>query len=182
MTLTQTATRKNTGTNAARTARRWRMTPRTRKLNLVLHVIAAMTWLGLDVGVLALTLTGLTTRDDTTLRAAYVAMRLLADLALIPAALLAVVTGVVLSLGTHWGITRHWWVLVKTVLSLTALTLTVFLLRPGLYEAAHAALGTPADHGSARMLAPPLVSLTMYTTMTVLSYFKPWGRTPWART
>ncbi|MGK5554328.1 hypothetical protein ACSNOI_22195, partial [Actinomadura kijaniata] len=160
---------------------RWRMSPRVRKANLVLHVICSVTWLGLDVGLLTLTLTGLTTDDTTTLRAAYVAMRLFGDVLLVPVALLALTTGVVLSLGTHWGLTRHLWVLVKLVLTLVAGTLTVFSLRPGLHEAARAALGTPADHGSWDLLAPPVVSMTMYVTMTVLSYYKPWGRTPWAR-
>jgi hypothetical protein len=157
------------------------MSPRARKANLVLHVIVSVSWLGLDVGLLTLTITALTTDDTMTLRAAYVAMRLLGDVLLIPVALLTLATGVVLCLGTHWGVTRHWWVLAKLVLTLTAGTLTIFSLRPGLHAAARAALATPADPGTAHHLIPPVVSLTMYVTMTLLSVYKPWGRTPWAR-
>lgn len=157
------------------------MSPRTRKANLVLHVIVSITWLGLDVGLLTLTLVGLTTEDPETLRAAYVSMRLFGDLLLIPAGLLTLVTGLVLAVGTHWGITRHYWVLVKLVLTLTAFTLTIFALRPGLHEAAEAAAATPLADSGPEMLYPPVVSLAMYVTMAVLSVYKPWSRTPWAR-
>lgn len=164
---------KNTG--------RWRMSPRARKANLLLHLIVSITWLGLDIGLLMLTITGLATEDPQTLRAAYISMRLFGDLLLIPAGLLTLVTGVVLALGTHWGLTRHYWVLVKVVLTLTAFTLTIFALRPGLHEAAEAAIATPLDDTGPDMLYPPIVSLAMYVTMAVLSVFKPWSRTPWAR-
>ncbi|MFG2000774.1 hypothetical protein ACGFNU_16680 [Spirillospora sp. NPDC048911] len=159
----------------------WRMSPRARKANLVLHLIVSITWLGLDIGLLTLTITGLATEDPQTLRAAYISMRLFGDLLLIPAGLLTLLTGLVLSLGTHWGVTRHWWVLAKVVLTLTAVTLTIFSLRPGLHEAAEAAIATPLDDGGPDSLAPPIVSLTMYVTMVVLSVFRPWSRTPWAR-
>ncbi|WP_067480681.1 DUF2269 family protein [Actinomadura hibisca] len=157
------------------------MSPRTRKANVVLHVIVSITWLGLDVGLLTLTVTALTTGDPATLRAALVAMRIFGDVLLIPAALLTLASGLVLSLGTHWGVTRHYWVLAKVVLTLTALTLTVFALRPELHHAAEAALAATPVTPSAQMLFPPVVSLTMYVSMTVLSVCRPWGRTPWAR-
>ncbi|MFP3969156.1 hypothetical protein SMC26_43155 [Actinomadura fulvescens] len=165
--------RQNTG--------RWRMSPRARKANLFLHLIVSITWLGLDIGLLTLTITGLATEDPQTLRAAYISMRLFGDLLLIPAGLLTLLTGLVLALGTHWGVTRHYWVLAKVVLTLTAVTLTIFSLRPGLHEAAEAAIATPLDDSGPDTLYPPVVSLTMYVTMVALSVFKPWSRTPWAR-
>jgi hypothetical protein len=90
---------------------------------------------------------------------------------------------VLLGAGTKWGLVRHTWVLVKLVLTVVTAALTVVALRDSLNEAA---AGMPAATPSAGdaadgLLAAPVVSLTCYTFMTVLSIYKPWGRTPWGR-
>jgi uncharacterized membrane protein len=156
-----------------------RFSPRTRKAVLLLHILSSLTWLGLDVGLLALSLTGYTSDDPATVRAVYLAMNVLGNTVLVPAALLALVTGVVLGLGTKWGLVRHRWVLVKLVITLITATLTIFLLRAGLQQAAaevRTVPGLPGEAGGGLLFAP-IVSLTCYVFMTVISIFKPWGRT-----
>jgi hypothetical protein len=157
--------------------------PRVRKTVLVLHVLSSLTWLGVDVGLLALSLTGYTTGDPMTLRAAYLTMNVLVDAVVIPASLLALATGVILSLGTRWGLVRYHWVLVKLVITLATATLTLVLLRAGVQTAAEevrAVAQAPAEAGGGLLFAP-IVSLTCYVFMTVISFFKPWGRTRWGR-
>jgi uncharacterized membrane protein len=159
-----------------------RFSPRTRKAVLLLHILSSLTWLGLDVGLLALSLTGYTADDPATVRAVYLAMNVLGNTVLVPAALLALVTGVVLGLGTRWGLVRYHWVLVKLVITLITATLTIFLLRAGLQQAAaevRTIPGLPGEAGGGLLFAP-IVSLTCYVFMTVISIFKPWGRTRWA--
>ncbi|XVQ08452.1 DUF2269 family protein [Spirillospora sp. CA-255316] len=173
---------------AARTGRtrapaRARFAPRTRRAILLLHVISSMTWLGLDVGLLALSITGYLSDDPVTMRAAYLSMNMLGDTVLIPASLLALVTGVLLGVGTKWGLVRHTWVLTKLVLTVVTAVLTVVALRDSLNEAAAGMLAARPSAGDAAdgLLFAPVVSLTCYMFMTVLSIYKPWGRTRWGR-
>ncbi|WP_344598539.1 hypothetical protein [Actinomadura vinacea] len=167
------------GPARTRPRQRPRFSPRTRKAILLLHVVSSMTWLGLDIGLLALSITGFTSDDPVTLRTAYLSMNMIGDTVLIPASLLALVSGVALGVGTKWGLVRYRWVLVKLVLTVITAALTVFSLRDGLNQAA---AGVMAEHPSAGesadgLLAAPVVSLSCYLFMTVLSIYKPWGRT-----
>ena len=147
------------------------MRPKARKTWLLLHVVTSVGWLGVTVGMLVLALAAF---DAPQL---YQAMELLGDLVVLPLALGALATGVVLSVGTKWGLVKHKWVLVKFVLTVVAVVATTFSLRSSLHEAADGAVGTAGGD----VLAAACVSLTLYTFNTVLSVFKPWGRTRWAR-
>jgi hypothetical protein len=93
----------------------------------------------------------------------------------LPLALGSLVTGVVLSLGTKWGLVKHRWVLVKFVLTVIAVVATTFSLRAGLHEAADGVVGAAGGD----VFAAACVSLAFYVFNTVLSVFKPWGRTRW---
>jgi len=164
-----------------------RLSPRLRKLVLTVHVIVSVGWLGLDLGLLAFGITGLTTGDPETRRAVYLAADLAVGVAVIPISLATLVSGVVLSIGTRWGLFRYWWVVVKLVLTTGATIATAFALRSSVGEAA-AAVRAPGDAAAtgvgdvaASLVAAPTVALVIYTTATVLSVFKPWGPTPYGR-
>jgi hypothetical protein len=94
--------------------------------------------------------------------------------------LTSLVTGVVLGLGTHHGLVRHWWVLVKLGLNIVLTSLVVVLLGPGMDDAAEAgrrlAAGAPVATDLSTMVFPPLVSGASLVVATVLSVYKPWGR------
>jgi hypothetical protein len=70
-------------------------------------------------------------------------MGLLAETVLVPLAVAALATGVLLGLGTPWGLTRHAWVLTKLALTTGTATAAVFVLRPALNRAAAQALQVP---------------------------------------
>ena len=142
------------------------MKPVARKSWLLLHVITSVGWLGVTVGNLVLAVVG---RAEL-----YRAMVLLADFVVLPMGVGALVTGVVLSLGTRWGLVKHRWVLVKFVLTVIAVVATTFSLRSELREAADGVAGADTS-----VLAACCVSLTRYVVNTALSVFKPWGRTRW---
>lgn len=148
-----------------------------RRAFLVVHVVAAACWLGLSLGLLALGLAAATGGSAATVEAAVRAMKLFADLLLLPIALLTLTSGLVLSLGTVWGLARHRWVVTKFWLTLATTAATAFALRPGVNEAvaAVAAGGPLPDAGD--VLFGPVVSLSAYVFMTTISVLKPWGRT-----
>ncbi|WP_432158289.1 MULTISPECIES: DUF2269 family protein [unclassified Streptomyces] len=146
-----------------------------RRALLVVHVVASAGWLGLTFGLLALAVTAATTGSAATVEGSVRAMKLFADWLLLPVALLTLASGLALSLGTKWGLARHRWVYVKFWLTLAALTATTFVLRPTVNSAtAEVAAGRPLPDD---VLHGPIVSLTAYVFMTVISVLKPWGLT-----
>ncbi|MFH8447361.1 DUF2269 family protein [Streptomyces sp. NPDC018026] len=148
-----------------------------RRAFLVVHVLASAAWLGLTLGLLALGVTAATGASPVAVEAAVRCMKLFADWLLLPLALLTLVSGLVLALGTPWGLARHRWVYTKFWLTLGTTVATFFALRPGVNTAVAAvAAGEPLpDAGD--VLFGPVVSLSAYVFMTVLSLLKPWGLT-----
>ncbi|MBZ6109195.1 MULTISPECIES: hypothetical protein [Streptomyces] len=137
---------------------------------LVVHVVASASWLGLTLGLLALGATAATTASPTAVEASVRSMKLFADWLLLPLALLTLTSGVVLALGTQWGLARHRWVFTKFWLTSATTVATVLALRPGVNSAVAAV-------AAGNVLAGPVVSLSAYVFMTVISLLKPWGPT-----
>src|SRR5262249_48800478 len=96
------------------------LTPIVRKLALTVHVISSVGWLGAIGGFLALAVAGLTSRDAHMVGAVYLAMELTAWFVIVPLAFASLLTGIIVSLGTHWGLFRHYWVLSKLVITSVA--------------------------------------------------------------
>ena len=101
------------------------MGPRLRKFALTAHVTCSVGLLGAIAGLLALAVAGLTSQDAQMVRAAYLAMELTGWFVIVPSALASLLTGLVQSMGTTWGLFRHYWVLAKLLLTVFA---TVVLL------------------------------------------------------
>lgn len=166
-----------------------RLSHRWRNLLLTLHVVVAVGVVGLDVVLLTLGVTGLASGDADLIRAGYLTMGLLGDTVLLPLAIGALATGITLGLATHWGLTRHLWVLAKLVLTIGTATAAVFVLRPALDRAAAHALAVPltelqsgAGGPIARaVIVAPATALLVLITTTALAVVKPWGRTTFRR-
>jgi hypothetical protein len=101
------------------------MAPRVRKLVLTAHVASSVGWLGAVVAFLGLAVVGVTNQDAQTVRGAYLVMEPAAWLVLVPLAFASLLTGLIQSLGTTWGLFRHYWVVFKLLLNLMA---TIVLL------------------------------------------------------
>ena len=156
----------------------WRMRPPTRKGALVVHIVAAGAWIGIDVMLAVMVFTALLTTDPGTAALCYQAMPLLVW-PITTAAVTCLVSGVVLGVGTHHGLLRYWWVAVKLMLNIVLTALIVVLLRPGLQEAAE--YGRRLGEGSTTvdlnsLVFPPIVSSIALVVATILAVYKPWGR------
>ncbi|MFL6122718.1 hypothetical protein [Actinophytocola sp.] len=134
---------------------------RVRQIWMILHVACSVGWLGVLVADLALCLSALSTDDPTRAAALDTAVTSLSSTFFLPGTLLVLLTGVVLGMGTRWGLARFYWVLAKLVIALVLLAV--------------ANLATAVD--------PALLGLlTVLTSLaTVLSILKPWGRVSWRR-
>lgn len=154
--------------------------PRLRKLMLTVHIAASVGWLGAVVAYLPLDVTSALSQDAATLRAAYMGMQTIALWAIVPLALAALLTGLVVSLGTPWGLFRHYWVLVS--LLLTTLAVVVLLVETQTIRAyADVAADPTAPDEEVRALGSTLVhsigGLAVLVVVLVLNVYKPRGLT-----
>jgi hypothetical protein len=161
------------------------MTPRLRKLALTAHVTASVGWLGAVAVFLALAVAGVISPDPWTVRAAYVAMELTAWFVIVPLAFAALLTGLVSSLGTTWGLFRHYWVLAKLLLTAVATVVLLIKLDPIGHMADVAAETTLANtdlrETRISLLAHAAGGLFVLLIVTVLGVYKPRGLTAYGR-
>jgi len=159
--------------------RPWRLGKRTRKAVLVTHIVAAGAWLGIDVVMGVMVFTAMLTGDPQTAAICYQALEIFAVWPLLTVGLLCLASGVLLGLGSKYGLVKYWWVATKLVLNLVLTTLVLVLLRPGVGIAAEYGRGLAVgDAGPvpSDMIFPPIVSSTALIIAFLLSVYKPWGR------
>jgi hypothetical protein len=157
------------------------MSQTLRKLVLTAHVTCSVGWLGAVVAFLALALAGVFGDDVQRIRGAYIAMGIVGWYSIVPFAVAALATGGGLSLGTEWGLVRHYWVLIKLVM--TSLATIVLLVHMGpidrVAERAATSVLSSADLHSLRLqlVGDAVAALVMLLVATVLSIYKPRGLT-----
>jgi hypothetical protein len=100
--------------------------PRVRKLALITHVSVSVGWIGAVVAYLTLGLAAVTSDSTSTIRAAWIGMEITGWYAIVPLAVASMLTGLVMALGTRWGLFRHYWVIISFVL--TVLSILVLAL------------------------------------------------------
>ena len=155
-----------------------RLRGKHRKVWLLVHAASALGWLGIDVVLAVLVFTGELSGDPAVVAVSLQALRLFVPWTLVPTGILCLVSGIVLGLGSKYGLLRYWWVVVKLVINLVLLAL-VLLVLPGAvdnaaeYGRAVADGAPPPELGNIFM--PPIVSSVALVLASVLSYFKPWG-------
>ena len=157
------------------------MSPRGRKLALTAHVVSTVGWLGAIAAFLALSVVGLTSQDAETVRGVYLVMEPLAWLVLVPLAFASLLTGLVQSLGSAWGLVRHYWVLFKLLITVVA-TIVLLVYMQTLSSLAGRAADPSADLGLVRNASPTIhatLALLLLFAATVLAVYKPRGLTPY---
>jgi hypothetical protein len=155
------------------------MPPRLRKLVLTAHVTCSVGWLGAVSCFLALALVGMTSQDAHTVRGAYLVMAPAARIVLVPLALASLLTGIIQSLGSAWGLFRHYWVLFKLLINLVA-TLVLLTYLETFRVMADVAADPGADLEVVRNPSPALhavLALLLLLVATVLAVYKPRGMT-----
>lgn len=158
------------------------MTPGIRKFALTTHVSSSVGLLGSIAAFLVLAISGLNNQDTQAIRAAYLGMDLLAKFIIVPLAFASLATGLIQSLGTPWGLFRHFWVVAK--LLLTAFATTILLIKLKLIGyAASLASAAMLPRAELRTVGMELAfhaagGLLVLLIPMVLSVYKPRGLTP----
>ena len=159
------------------------MTPNVRKLALTAHVTSSVGWLGAVAAFLALAVAGLTSRDAQLVRAAYLAMGVTGWFVIVPLGVASLLTGLVQSLGTTWGLFRHYWVLIKLLMTVLATALLLVHMQPTSYMARVAAervlSGSDLRGLRIQLAADAGAAVVVLLVATALSVYKPRGLTPY---
>jgi hypothetical protein len=151
-----------------------------RKAMLAMHLTSSVGWIGAVVAYLALGISAVQARDAQTVRAAWSAMAVVGWWVIVPLAVAALLTGVIMALGTPWGLFRHYWVLIS--LALTLLCTAVLLLHmPSVSATAAMLRGADGTDGGEMGgdLFHPGVGLIVLLVIALLNVYKPQGMTPY---
>jgi hypothetical protein len=155
------------------------MPPAVRRFALTAHVTTSVGWLGAVATFLVLALVGLISSEEPTVRGSYVATDVITWAVIVPLALASLLTGVVQSVGTSWGLLRHWWVAVKLVLTVVATALLLLHTQPIGHLGAVAAGGGPFGSGldglRAQLVVDAAAALLVLLSATALAVYKPRG-------
>src|SRR5918994_2785669 len=156
------------------------MAPRLRKFALAAHITLAVGWIGAVAGYIALDVAVATSQDAQTVRAAYLAMELIVWYVIVPLALASLLTGLVMSLGTNWGLFRHYWVLISLLLTIIA-TVVLLVETQTIGYFANVAADPRTSDDDLRALGNTLVhsvgGTVVLLVILVLNVYKPRGMT-----
>lgn len=156
------------------------MSPGVRKFALTVHLTSSIGWIGAGAAYLVLGIVATTSLDPQTVRAVWIAMEVIGWFVIVPLAALALLTGVLMSLGTPWGLFRHYWVLISLALTVFS-TIILLLHMPDVTSLANTA--RTAEAGELSHLGGDLFhagfGLLVLLVITVLNVYKPRGVTPY---
>lgn len=159
------------------------LSPAARRFSLTAHVVISVGWLGTVSGFLVLALIGLTSTDEQRVTACALAAESVTWWTIVPLAFASLLTGLVMSLGTPWGLFRHYWVLTKLLINLLASLLLLLHTQP---IGVLAALARSASISSAQahrlqiqLVVDAGLALLALLVATTLAVYKPRGVTPY---
>lgn len=159
------------------------MTTAVRQLVFTTHVTSSVGWVGAVLVFLALAVVGLTSQHEPTVRGAYLIMAPAAWFVLVPLAHASLLSGVAISLGTPWGLFRHYWVVSK--LAITLFATVILLIYMGTFRQMAGVAADPiVELGLVRNPSPmvhAILALILLLLATVLGVYKPFGMTDYGR-
>jgi hypothetical protein len=157
------------------------MSPGLCRTALLVHITASVGWLGAVAAFLALAVVGLISPTGPTVRGAYVAAAVVTWAVIVPLCLAGLLSGIIQSLGTPWGLFRHYWVVVKLALTLGATVLLLVHTQPIDHLAAAAAdtreFGASLRGMRVQLVVDAVLALVVLLGTTALATIKPRGLT-----
>lgn len=159
------------------------MTPGLRTFTFTTHITSSLGWVGAVIAFLALAVTALTSPDEFVVRGTYLVMAPAAWFVLVPLAHASLLSGVALSLGTTWGLFRHYWVVLK--LGITVFCTVILLIYMGTFRQMAGLAADPVIDLALVRNASPVVHATLALILlliaAVLGVYKPFGMTVYGR-
>jgi hypothetical protein len=153
--------------------KRFQLSPFSRKLVLTIHILVSVGLFGDSAGYLAVAIRGAATSDPAIAQASYETLRMFAFMFGVPLSFAALLTGLLLGLGTRWGVLRYPWVTTKLLLVASVIAVGALVLRGGM-----SAMLSGQGGAEGRLIAGAAYDVIALAVATTLAVFKPGGR--WA--
>lgn len=141
------------------------MTPALRRFTFTTHITSSVGWVGAVLAFLALAVIGFTSDDPVKVRGAYLLMAPAAWFVLVPLAHASLLSGIVLSLGTTWGLFRYNWVVLK--LGVTVFATVILLIYMGTFRQMAGVAADPVVDLAAVRNASPIVHAILASVLLV---------------
>ena len=153
------------------------MSPGLRKIALTAHVLSSVGWVGAVAGFLALAIAGIWGATAAA-RGFYLAMDLTTWYVIVPLAFASLATGIISSLGTPWGLFRHYWVVIKLIVTVFSTIILMIHMRPIEVLASAATRGnldSTFRSPQEMMVTASAIAVVALIVLTALSVYKPRG-------
>jgi hypothetical protein len=151
---------------------RWlKLSSTSSKIILTLHIIFSVGLLGESAGYLAVAIRASTVTDSAVALTSYQILQMFAFMFGIPLSFLALISGLVLALGTKWGVFRYPWVTTKLLLIISVILVGALVLKEGMD-----AMVTGRGGAEGRLITGAAYDVVALTVATVLGVFKPGRR------
>lgn len=148
------------------------------------HIVSGSIWLGTALCLVAIAFINRNTPNGDELYAINFTLKFLDDWVVIPAAILSLITGGLLSWLTNWGFVKHYWVIAKWVATVTLIVTGTIWLGPWVN-----AMTALSDAERLKALQNPLyvfdhkavvvggsIQVACLFAVVAVSVLKPWGR------
>ena len=121
-------------------------------------------------------------KNDQIVRTAYLAMELIGWCVIVPFSIASLLTGLVQSLGTSWGLFRHYWIVAKLFdngFCQRSLLVHMQVANRMASVVAGTTIGAGDFHGMRiQLVGDAVAAIVVLLVATALSVFKPQGLTP----
>jgi uncharacterized membrane protein len=145
-----------------------RLSPGLRRSVLTAHIVASVGLLGTCAALVAINVRAAATSDPELAASAYALLGMFSMVFGIPLSFASLITGVVLGLGSKWGVVRYGWVAAKLVIVLSVILVGALVLGPST-----AAMADGRGGSEALLIAGGAYDVLALGTATGLSVFKP---------
>jgi hypothetical protein len=155
-----------------------------RKLFLTLHVCASVGWIGAVAAFLILSIAGIQSTVDLVVRSSFISMDLVARFLIVPLSFASLVTGLIVSIGTQWGLIKHYWIIFKFIITVLCVAILQLHMGPIKTLAQHATTGTihmdSLEQMKIELLVKTAAAILALLITLILSVYKPKGITRFA--
>jgi uncharacterized membrane protein len=162
----------------------YRLSVRKKQLLVAIHVLSVMAWFGGTCCMLLLGWSMRSAENGPQLLYTLSSMHIVDEALLKYPALVALISGVLLSVWTNWGLTKYYWVLIKLILTVGIILFAIFFVSRWfsfLLDAAerwgYASLQQDAFQSTwMSNMVGGAVNLAALLFMTFITYLKPFGK------
>lgn len=106
----------------------YRLSQKKKSLLIAIHVISLAAWIGGTLGMLLLGIYLYSAENAAQLTYTLASMEIIDENLLKYPALMTLLTGILLSLWTQWGLVKHYWVIIKLGLTIITIMIGIFFL------------------------------------------------------